>query len=95
VLGVEAAEGTQALIARCGALKREAKGAGVLVKAKKPAQDVRADLPAIGAETVEALAAHGFAGVAVEAGGSLVLEREAVAKSADALGVFVAGVAHA
>ena len=47
VLGVEAIEGTDALIARCGALRREGPG-GVLVKIAKPGQERRADLPTIG-----------------------------------------------
>ncbi len=68
VLGVEAAEGTDALTERCGKLKREGRG-GVLVKIKKPGQEERADLPAIGPMTIEKLHAAGFAGVAIEAGG--------------------------
>ena len=91
VLGVEAAEGTDALIQRCGALKREP-GGGVLVKIRKPAQDTRADLPSIGTETLEQLHAAGFAGVAVEAGGALLLNRSELVSRADALGLFVVGV---
>jgi UDP-2,3-diacylglucosamine hydrolase len=93
VLGVEGAEGTDELIARCAKLKRAPK-AGVLVKMKKPGQDARADLPSVGVNTVEALAAAGFAGLAVEAGGSLVLEQDALVARADALGLFVVGVPH-
>ncbi len=93
VLGVEAAEGTDALIARCAGLKREAKG-GVLVKLKKPAQEERADLPSIGPETVERLAACGFSGIAVESGASLILDREKTFARADALGLFIVGVSH-
>jgi len=92
VLGVEGPEGTQALIQRCTALKRE-KGAGVLVKAKKPTQDERADLPAIGVDTIDALAAGGYAGVAIEAGGALVLARDEVIRRANEHGLFVVGVA--
>ncbi|NBO18054.1 MAG: DUF1009 domain-containing protein [Proteobacteria bacterium] len=92
VLGVEAAEGTDALIKRCAGLKREAK-AGVLVKLKKPAQDGRADLPTIGPDTVKAAAAAGLAGIAVETGGSLLLDKEALVQQADALGIFVVGIA--
>lgn len=91
VLGVEAAEGTDGLIERCAALKREA-GGGVLVKLKKPAQEMRADLPSIGPETVERLAACGFAGIAVEAQASLILEQETTIARADALGIFIVGV---
>lgn len=88
VLGVEGADGTDALVERC----RAADGTGgVLVKRPKPGQERRADLPAIGVRTVEAAAAAGLNGVAVEAGGSLILGREEVAAAADRLGIFVYG----
>lgn len=89
-LGVEAVEGTDGLIARCAPLKTEDKG-GVLVKVKKPQQEKRVDLPTIGVATIVRLAEFGFAGVAVEAGASLILNRREVARRADALGVFVIG----
>ena len=91
VLGVEAAEGTDALIERCGGLRRAGPG-GVLVKVKKPGQDRRVDLPTIGVSTVTAAAAAGLSGIAVEAGGTLVMDRSAVAETADRVGVFVIGV---
>lgn len=90
ILGVEAVEGTDALIARCSPLKLEEKG-GVLVKVKKPQQEKRVDLPTIGLSTVEHIAACGFAGIAIEAGASLILNRREVARRADALGIFVVG----
>ncbi len=93
VLGVEAAEGTDQLIARCANLKREGK-AGVLVKLKKPAQEGRVDLPSIGPDTVEKLAAAGFCGMAVEAGGSLIVDQDKTLARADALGLFIVGVVH-
>jgi hypothetical protein len=95
VLGVEAIEGTDALIERAGKLKREGARRGVLVKAKKPGQERRVDLPTIGADTVERVAAAGFAGIAIEAGSALVVDRDEVAQRADAAGVFVIGVAGA
>ena len=91
VLGVEAAEGTDALIERCAGLRRSGFG-GVLVKVKKPGQERRADLPTIGVPTVTAVAAAGLSGIAVEAGGTLVMDRIAVAAAADRAGVFVIGV---
>jgi len=91
VLGVEASEGTDALIARCGALMREGKG-GVLVKIAKPGQDRRADLPSIGRRTVEMAADAGLAGIAVEAGSTLLFDRAAIAACADERGLFVAGI---
>lgn len=91
VLGVEAIEGTDALIARTGVLKRD--GAGpVLVKRAKPGQDRRLDLPSIGPDTVAACIAAGFAGIAVEAGGGLFVGREDAVQAADAAGLFIAGV---
>lgn len=90
VLGVEAVEGTDALIMRCTPLKTEEKG-GVLIKVKKPQQEKRVDLPTIGIATVERIAEHGFAGIAIEAGASLILNRREVARRADQLGVFLIG----
>ncbi|MGE5540077.1 MAG: LpxI family protein [Gemmatimonas sp.] len=93
VLGVEAIEGTDALIERAGSLKREGPRRGVLVKAKKPGQERRVDLPAIGVGTVERVIAAGLAGIAIEAGAALVVDRDEVARRADAAGIFVIGVA--
>jgi UDP-2,3-diacylglucosamine hydrolase len=92
VLGVEAIEGTDALIARCATLKREG-GGGVLVKLCKPQQDQRFDLPTIGHHTITALQQAGFAGVAIAAGASLFIEREAALKTANEAGLFVIGIA--
>lgn len=91
VLGVEGQEGTDALIERCGRLRVEPKG-GVLVKVAKPGQERRTDLPTIGVATVENAAGAGLDGIAVEAGGALIVDREAVARAADRHGLFVVGV---
>ena len=91
VLGVEGAEGTDALIARCAALQQTGPGA-VLVKVKKPGQERRTDLPTIGVTTIERLAEAGFSGVAVEAGETLILERAKAVARADEHGVFMVGV---
>jgi hypothetical protein len=97
VLAVEAAEGTDAMLARVPALPEAIRGraaapAGVLVKRSKPIQDRRIDLPVIGPATVAAAAAAGLAGIAVEAGSVLVVDRAATAAAADAAGLFVVGV---
>jgi DUF1009 family protein len=63
-----------------------------LVKIAKPAQERRTDLPTIGADTVAAAAAAGLAGIAVEAGGSLIIDRQAVVDAADAQGLFIIGI---
>jgi UDP-2,3-diacylglucosamine hydrolase len=91
VLGVEACEGTDALIARCKDLKREGAG-GVLVKLAKPQQDERYDLPAIGPDTVEAAAKAGLCGIAAEADRSLLIDRDRVRQLADEKGIFVIGI---
>ena len=90
VLAVEAIEGTDAMLSRCGPLQREGAG-GVLVKARKPGQEERADLPTIGATTIKNAAAAGLRGVAVEADGVLVIDQEAVTRAADKAGLFVFG----
>jgi DUF1009 family protein len=90
VLGVEAIEGTDGLIGRCAALRRDGVG-GVLVKAKKPNQERRADLPTIGPQTIEAAHAAGLRGIAVEAHATLVIERDGLTAAADRLGLFVFG----
>lgn len=96
VLAVEAAEGTDQMLARCAGLPRDLRGtpearAGVLVKMKKPGQERRADLPVIGLRTVEEAAAAGLAGIAVMAGGAMIIDRDGVRKAADRCGVFVYG----
>lgn len=88
VLAVEAVEGTDACIARGGAL---GKGA-VVVKARKPQQDDRFDAPAVGARTIEALIAAGCSALAVEAGAALVLDRKEMAEAADRAGIAVEGI---
>ncbi len=91
VLGVEAIEGTDALLARCRDLRRDGPG-GVLVKLKKPGQERRADLPTIGPDTVANACAAGLRGIAVEAGNALIVDRAKVAEAADAGGLFVVGI---
>lgn len=96
-LAVEAAEGTDRMIERVGTLRVALRGTpenrrGVLVKALKPTQDAKTDMPVIGVATVEKAAAAGLAGIGLQAGGALIVDKAAVAARADALGLFVAGV---
>lgn len=91
VLGVEAIDGTDALLQRCAALRRDGLG-GVLVKLQKPGQEARVDRPTIGAQTVALAAAAGLQGIAVEAGATLLLDRAEVIRAADEAGLFVVGV---
>jgi DUF1009 family protein len=60
--------------------------------APKPIQERRVDLPTIGVTTVEGAAAAGLAGIVGEAGGLLVMDRQAVIEAADRLGLFILGV---
>jgi UDP-2,3-diacylglucosamine hydrolase len=97
VLAVEAAEGTDHMLAHLADMRRNGRirsppGTGVLVKAPKPSQDRRFDLPTIGPLTVEHVAAAGLAGLAVLAGEVIVAEPTRVAARADAANLFVAGV---
>jgi DUF1009 family protein len=91
VLAVEAIEGTDAMLARAGGLARPGPG-GVLVKLVKPGQDRRADLPAIGPDTIRGASAAGLRGVAFEAGGTLLHDRPACVVAADTAGLFLLGV---
>jgi DUF1009 family protein len=91
VLGVEAVEGTDQLLARCRGLKRGGPG-GVLVKLSKPGQDRRVDLPTIGPTTLEGASAAHLQGVAVEAGSTLLLERPRLRALADDAGLFLVGI---
>ncbi|CCV07008.1 conserved hypothetical protein [Mesorhizobium metallidurans STM 2683] len=95
-IALEGIEGTNGLLERTRELRGHGrlagKARGVLVKCAKPGQELRADLPSIGPQTVEAAHAAGLAGIAVEAGRSLVLEGPVVVARADALGLFVIGL---
>ncbi len=97
IVAVEAAEGTDQMLARIVELRRSGRlrtpvGVGVLVKAAKPGQDRRLDLPAIGPQTVAGIARAGLAGLAVVAGEALIAEPHLVAVAADRAKLFVVGV---
>jgi DUF1009 family protein len=90
VLAVEAIEGTDEAIRRGGLLG----GPGAcVVKVAKPGQDPRFDLPAVGADTLDVMCEVQAAVLAVEAGVTLVLDRERLLAAADAAGIAVLGVA--
>lgn len=91
VLGVEGIEGTDELIRRCGGYKRKGVG-GVLVKLRKPQQDMRVDLPTIGTRTIERAHETGLRGVVVHSGNGLIVDEAEVIKLADKYGIFVMGV---
>jgi DUF1009 family protein len=97
VIAVEAAEGTDHMLARIAELRRLGRvtappGTGVLVKAPKPGQDRRFDLPSIGPRTIELVARAGLAGLAVTAGSTMIAEADSAIAAADRERIFVTGV---
>ena len=96
VLAVEAQEGTDAMLKRVAGLPGALRGdaahrKGALGKAPKPIQDLRVDMPVIGARTVELAASAGLAGVGGQAGRLILIDRAAIIETADRLGLFVWG----
>lgn len=96
VLAVEAQEGTDAMLARVAGLPADLRGRpgaarGALGKAPKPIQDLRVDMPVMGARTLEMAAAAGLAGVGGLAGQLILIDRPAIVAAADRLGLFVWG----
>jgi UDP-2,3-diacylglucosamine hydrolase len=96
VLAIEAAEGTDAMLARVADMRANGrlryKGpTGVFVKAPKRGQDLRLDMPAIGPRTIEGATRAQLRGVALAAGRVLISERQRCAGEADAAGIFVCG----
>lgn len=97
VAAVEAAEGTDAVLSRYAQMRETGRlrfpaGKGVLVKAPKPQQDRRVDLPSLGPATAMGAAKAGLAGIAFEAGGVIVPDCAELVRVADESGLFVVGV---
>lgn len=97
VVAVEDIEGTDGLLARVARLReagriRAKAGRGVLVKMPKSGQDLRYDLPTVGARTVEAAAGAGLAGIAVLAGHTIAADSQSMIAAADKAGLFVQGL---
>lgn len=88
VLAVEGMDGTDATILRAGTL---CQGSFVVVKVKKPVQDERFDLPAAGAGTIRTMMAAGATALVVEAGNSVVFDREEMLRLADENGICIVG----
>jgi UDP-2,3-diacylglucosamine hydrolase len=96
VLAVEAQEGTDAMLARVAGLPVDLRGTagalkGALGKAPKPIQDLRVDMPVMGARTIEMAAAAGLAGVGGVAERLILIDRATIVEAADRLGLFVWG----
>ena len=91
VVAVEAVEGTDGAIKRGGEL---AKDGAVVVKRCKPQQDLRFDLPAIGPRTIEVMASVNAKVLAVEAGRTVMLDRDILLEKAREAGIAVIGIKH-
>lgn len=88
VLAVEAVEGTDVTIRRGCALGR---GKAVVVKASRPNQDFRFDIPAVGERTIRVMGEAGATALGLEAGRTMLIDREAVVREADKLGIAIWG----
>jgi DUF1009 family protein len=89
VISKEQADGTDAMLGRLASLNNSG---GILAKAMKPGQERRADLPAIGPDTVINAHAAGLDGVVIEAGNAFLLDRDGTARMADEKDMFLVGV---
>jgi UDP-2,3-diacylglucosamine hydrolase len=95
VLAVEAAQGTDEMLAQVAELRRKGRirsSGGVLVKAPKPGQDRRIDLPTIGPQTIAGAVQAGLAGIAVVAGEAILAEPGRVTQAADRAPIFIIGM---
>lgn len=92
IIAVEAAEGTDAMIKRCGALDISFKKDAVLVKMKKLGQSGKADLPTIGLDTIKNCKLNNINGIAIQSGVTLIINKEEVIKLADESGIFLIAI---
>jgi UDP-2,3-diacylglucosamine hydrolase len=95
VLAIEGVEGTDVMLQRLAAAGGSRQRSGVLAKGPKPGQELRVDMPAIGPRTILNALAAGLAGVVVEAGAVLLLDRPEMLRMADTRGCAVHGLAEA
>lgn len=87
VMALEAIEGTDACIRRGGELAR---GGAVVAKVAKPKQDLRFDVPAVGMTTIESMIAVGAKALVIEAGRTLLVDKDRVIELADANDITIA-----
>jgi len=92
IIAVEALEGTDNMILRCADLKTEYVKDAILVKLKKSNQSSKADLPTIGVSTINNCYVSGIKGIAIQAGSTLILEKEKVVALVDELGMFLIAI---
>lgn len=97
VIALEAAEGTDGVLARVAELRRSGRlswrgRAGALAKCPKPQQDLRVDMPTIGPETVARVEAAGLAGIAIESGRVMIVDRDETIRRANVAGIFLVAI---
>jgi len=93
VYAVEAAEGTARMLQRVVEMRRDMKkSSGVFAKMTKPGQDLRIDIPAIGVDTVRAVAAAHLRGIVVNARTCFVVDKVNVIKEANKAGIFIIAI---
>ncbi len=89
VLAIEAIEGTDEAIRRGGRLGNHG---AVIVKVRKPGQDIRFDLPTVGPDTIKSMQEVDASVLAVEAGMTVMIDRDTLIKSADETGISIVGI---
>lgn len=89
VIAKEGEPGTEKMIEQAGQLKRKY---AILVKASKPGQELRVDMPAFGADTVDQMADAGFTGAVLEAEKTLLIDKNEVIRKAEEQGIFITSV---
>ncbi len=89
VIAVEAIEGTANMIERAGEFCKA--GGWTLLKAAKPNQDVRFDVPCVGPDTIRSLAENGAKCLVVEAEKTIIIDKDETIKLADELGIVLLG----
>ncbi len=92
IIAVEAVEGTDAMIRRAGRLCR--KGGWTMIKVARPNQDMRLDVPAVGAQTLENLQAAKCVCLVVEAHKTLIVDKPQTLALADKMGIAIVGHRH-
>jgi len=92
ILGVEASEGTDALIKRCGEIKQDISQKPILIKIAKAKQDKRVNLPYVGPRTIECMDKHGFGGIVLESNLTFVLNKAQTTYQANKKGIFIYGL---
>lgn len=92
ILGVEAVEGTDELIKRCGSIRQKFDSEPILVKICKPHQDKRIDMPCIGERTIRKMSEFGIGGIGLKSGSCLILNKDKTIEFANRCGIFIYGL---